>query len=326
MNIKKTIKFIELRKYFFVLSLSLITIGLISMGWTYFSKGDLNWGIDFSGGLAATIAINVDRDVEVQEVRDIFAKNGFDTVISKINSEVLIEGAKNQFFIKMKIDDPEHLKDVVKAVEENIRKPLTEKYGDKIIIRDEEGYEPTIGRDLKKSAGMIVGLVIFLILIYIAMRFQFKFGIAAIICLIHDSLIVIGISSLMGRQISISLIVAILTLIGYSLNDTIIVFDRIRENSRNIHDQDYIFIINKSITQTLNRTIITSLTVELGALPIIIVSALLGIDVLFDIVFFIAIGIVVGTYSSIFVASPLLYIWENMAKKYGWGTRKRKTA
>ncbi len=174
-----------------------------------------------------------------------------------------------------------------------------------------DSFEPTVGRDIQNVAWAVAGLIIILILGYLALRFQFKFGVAAIIAVVHDSFIILAILAITGFEVGIQTVTAILTIIGYSLNDTIVVFDRIRENSENIKREEYMFVVNKSINQVLGRTIITSVTTLLAVLSLLI----FGGPAIFELAFSISIGIVVGTYSSIFVASPTLIIWENFLHK-----------
>ncbi len=174
-----------------------------------------------------------------------------------------------------------------------------------------DSFEPTVGRDIQNVAWAVAGLIIILILGYLALRFQFKFGVAAIIAVVHDSFIILAILAITGFEVGIQTVTAILTIIGYSLNDTIVVFDRIRENSENIKREEYMFVVNKSINQVLVRTIITSVTTLLAVLSLLI----FGGSAIFELAFSISIGIIVGTYSSIFVASPILIIWENFLHK-----------
>lgn len=183
-----------------------------------------------------------------------------------------------------------------------------------------DSFEPTVGRDIQNVAWAVAGLIILLILGYLALRFQFKFGVAAIIAVIHDSFIILAILAITGFEVGIQTVTAILTIIGYSLNDTIVVFDRIRENSENIKREEYMFVINKSINQVLGRTIITSITTLLAVLSLLI----FGGPAIFELAFSISIGIVVGTYSSIFVASPILVIWENFLHKRQEKKEERK--
>ena len=174
-----------------------------------------------------------------------------------------------------------------------------------------------MGKELRKSAlGAITGAII-MILIYITFRFEFKYAVGATAALIHDVLITVGIFSIAGREFNLPVVAALLTIVGYSLNDTIVVYDRIRENMRLLHRQKYIKIINSSINQTLSRTLLTSLT----TLFVVLSLFFFGGEVINDFSFALLIGIIVGTYSSIFVASPILVWW-----RFVDGTKKAKSA
>ncbi len=175
-----------------------------------------------------------------------------------------------------------------------------------------DSFEPTVGQDIQNVAWAVAGLIILLILGYLALRFQFKFGVAAILAVVHDSLIILSILAITGFEVGIQTVTAVLTIIGYSLNDTIVVFDRIRENSENIKKEEYMFVINKSINEVIGRTIITSVTTLLAVGSLLI----LGGPAIFELAFSITIGIIVGTYSSIFIASPVLIIWENFLHEF----------
>lgn len=189
-------------------------------------------------------------------------------------------------------------------------------------IRRTESVGPKIGEELKNRAWAAIVISLFGILAYISWRFQFKFAIGAIIALIHDVLITLGIFSLVNKEISIAIIAAFLTIVGYSLNDTIVVFDRIRENYNLRRRQSYETMINISINESLSRTVITSLT----TLIVVLFLFFMGGEVIHDFAFALMVGIIVGTYSSIFVASPVLIEWENRItarRKSGKG-RERK--
>ncbi len=175
-----------------------------------------------------------------------------------------------------------------------------------------DSFEPTVGQDIQSVAWAVAGLIILLILSYLALRFQFKFGVAAILAVVHDSLFILAILAITGFEVGIQTVTAILTIIGYSLNDTIVVFDRIRENSENIKKEEYMFFINKSINEVFGRTIITSVTTLLAVGSLLI----FGGPAIFELAFSITIGIIVGTYSSIFIASPVLIIWENFLHQF----------
>ncbi|MBN2184764.1 MAG: protein translocase subunit SecF [Candidatus Krumholzibacteriota bacterium] len=177
----------------------------------------------------------------------------------------------------------------------------------KIEIRRTETVGPKIGEELKNRAWAAIIISMFGILVYISWRFEFKFAIGAILALAHDVIITLGIFSLLGKEISLVIIAALLTIVGYSLNDTIVVFDRIRENFSLRRRESYDRMINISINESLGRTIITSLT----TLIVVVSLYFYGGEVIHDFAFALLVGVVVGTYSSIFVASPVLIEWQN---------------
>mgnify|MGYP000944919574 FL=1 len=161
-----------------------------------------------------------------------------------------------------------------------------------------------------------------IILIYVAVRFRFKFGLAAVIALLHDTIISIGLVSLLKIEMDITVVAAILTILGYSINDTIVVFDRIRENTEKIstNKDEYVMIVNRSINQSLTRTIITSLT----TLLVVVVLLIWGGESLYNFYLILFFGIIIGTYSSIFIASPVLVIWEHFVEKREKKSKKKK--
>ena len=182
-------------------------------------------------------------------------------------------------------------------------------------IDREEMVGPAVSKNLQWKALMVVLIGIFAILIYVSFRFTFRFGVGAVIALFHDIIITIGILSIMGKEFTIPIVAGILTIVGYSINDTIVISDRIRENLKHLRKTDYGGIINTSINQTLSRTIITSLTTFVALL----VLFLFGGKVIHDFSFTLLVGIVIGTYSSIFVVAPIVYEWEMKSP-----TRKKK--
>ncbi len=191
---------------------------------------------------------------------------------------------------------------------EKLKSELIKEFPDrKVEIRRTEVVGPKIGDELKNRTWAAIMISMFGILIYISWRFEFKFAIGAIVALIHDVLITLGIFSLLNKEISIVIIAALLTIVGYSLNDTIVVFDRIRENFSMRRRESYEKMIDVSINESLSRTIITSLT----TLIVILFLFFYGGEVIHDFAFALLVGVVVGTYSSIFVASPILIEWQN---------------
>ena len=176
-----------------------------------------------------------------------------------------------------------------------------------IELRRTETVGPKIGEELKNRTWAAIVISLFGILVYISWRFEFKFAIGAIVALIHDVLITLGIFSIMGKEISLVIVAAFLTIVGYSLNDTIVVYDRIRENFSLRRRESYEKMIDISINQSLSRTVITSLT----TLMVVLFLFFYGGEVIHDFAFALMVGIIVGTYSSIFVASPILIEWQN---------------
>jgi preprotein translocase SecF subunit len=172
-----------------------------------------------------------------------------------------------------------------------------------VVQMDEVG--PEIGDELKQSAFWSILLALAGIIIYISWRFEFGFALGAIAALVHDVLLTVGVYSLFGRQISLPIVAALLTIVGYSVNDTIVVFDRIREDLKLVRGMDFVSICNLSINQTLGRTVLTSLT----TLITIVMLLIFGGGAIFDFALALCIGVLVGTYSSIFVATPIMLLW-----------------
>jgi len=191
---------------------------------------------------------------------------------------------------------------------EKLKGELVEAFPDREIeIRRTETVGPKIGEELKNRTWAAIVISIFGILIYISWRFEFKFAVGAIIALIHDVVITVGIFSILDKEISLAIIAALLTIVGYSLNDTIVVFDRIRENFSLRRKESYGAMVNISINESLSRTIITSLT----TLIVVLFLFFMGGEVIHDFAFALLVGIIVGTYSSVYVASPILIEWQD---------------
>ena len=167
---------------------------------------------------------------------------------------------------------------------------------------------PSVGRDLKWAALWSVLSSIVILLVYISWRFEFRFAIGAIAALVHDVLITLGIFAILSKEINLPTVAAFLTIIGYSLNDTIVVFDRIRENSQSLRGTDYVTVINRSINQSLSRTVITSLTTLFVVLVIFVLSS--AGEEINTFALALIVGVLIGTYSSVFIASPILYLWN----------------
>jgi protein-export membrane protein SecD/preprotein translocase SecF subunit len=295
--------FVSFGKITLVVSLVLVVIGL-----GVFSKNVNNHlDIDFTGG--TLIQFKLDDKTTIKDVRaklsaqnSKYAEAAIQTYAA--NEEDKTASEVDQFTVRV----ADRTAEDVEMVKQDIEKA----FGIKDQLRSEtfpriETVGPMVANELKSSAIISILLAIVVIILYITMRFEFKFGLAAIIALVHDVSITLGVFALMDKKISLPMIAAILTIIGYSLNDTIVVFDRIRENMRKMSRASFGDILNISINQTLSRTLLTSLT----TLLVVVILFLFGGGVIEDFAFTLIVGVVVGTYSSIFIASPVLYMWHN---------------
>ncbi|HHT51151.1 MAG TPA: protein translocase subunit SecF [Eubacteriaceae bacterium] len=278
-------KFIEYRKIWFGISGVFIILGMI-----FLAFNGLNLGIDFAGG--TIININLHQTFEVSEIREII--DSFDKA-----ADITYSGEERQEVI---IQTQESF---TKEQREEIFSLFQEKYDleDKDLLSIEQ-VEPAIGGELKRQVFIALSVAIVAMLIYIAFRFELAFGFAAIIALTHDLLVVLAFYAIAGIQVNAPFIAAMLTILGYSINDTIVIFDRIRENRKKFKKNDYINLINTSITQSLSRTINTSVT------SLITITALyiLGVEAIRSFALPLIVGFVAGTYSSIFIASPIWYL------------------
>jgi len=283
--------FIGKSKIWIIISLVMIIGGIAG----YFIQGGFNLGIDFLGG--SLMEVEFTRDVDVTEVRSVMNDIGF-------RNAILQRTESNKFIIRTTPINTE--------VKNEILDSLDEKIGTTGTLLQDRNVDPGFGKQITKYAFIAVGIGIVGILIYIWIRFEFRFGAAAILALVHDVLVTLGVYAILNREINTSTIAAILTIIGYSINDTIVVFDRIRENTPTTRKLGYIKVVNDSINKTLSRSINTSLTT---LIPIILLL-ILGTAALKDFALALTVGIVTGTYSSIFIASPIVVAWNNRFPKY----------
>ena len=291
---KKKFDFIKNRRIAYIISAVIILIGLISIIFQGF-----NLGIDFAGG--TLIQIRFDKSVSITEVRN--ALSEFDLSQSTIQNL-----SENEFVIRTEKIDSEQRKEILSAFRENLT--------DLAILRVET-VGPVIGENLKKLALYAFLFAFIGIILYITMRFEFKFSIVSILALSHDCLIVLGIFSLLQKEITISIVAAVLTIVGYSLNNTIVILDRLRENIKFKTREPFENLINMSINQSLSRTINTALTTIIPILALYF----FGGNILSDFALALFIGMVAGTYSSIFIASPLLLEWNKIFKIHQKGIR-----
>ncbi|MDV2495947.1 MAG: protein translocase subunit SecF [bacterium] len=290
-----TIDFIGRRRVALLASAALIVLGLATAG----LRG-LNYGIDFAGG--TLVELKMPRPVDIEDVRRELRGIGMG------DSTIQHYGSKDEILIRM-MRSPTGIEGIA-DIQGQIIKALEVVYGEgSIELRRTEVVGPQVGAALRRQATLAMAYALIGILIYITIRFEFRFAVAAILALVHDVLITLGAFALTNRELSLPVIAAFLAIVGYSLNDTIVVFDRIRENLRLYRRESYEGVINRSINETLSRTILTSLT----TLLVVLALFFLGGEVIHDFAFALLVGIIVGTYSSIFIASPLLILWQRFA-------------
>jgi preprotein translocase subunit SecF len=272
----------------------LILIGLGSM----VMSGGLKYGIDFAGGTLVQLKFKTAPDIEV--IRD-----GLKT-IALGESTIQEFGSKRDILIRVQRSEEK-----LEAVGSKIRNSLSDKFNKAdITIERVEMVGPKVGRDLREKALLSILYAIIGIIIYISWRFELQYAIAAIIALVHDVLVTMGAFSIFDKEFTLVIVAAFLTIIGYSLNDTIVVFDRIRENLRRKGKNSLSQTINASINQTLSRTLLTSGTTMLVVLALF----LFGGEIIHDFSFALLVGVLVGTYSSVFIASVFLVYWDSRAK------------
>lgn len=291
---KKKFDFINNRRMAYIISTVIILVGLISIIFQGF-----NYGIDFAGG--TLLQIRFDKSVSTTELRN---------VLSEFNlSQSTIQNlSENEFVIRTEKIDSEQRKEILSAFRENLAG---------LDVLRVESVGPVIGENLKKLTLSALFFAFIGIILYITMRFEFKFSIVSILALLHDCLIVLGIFSLLQKEITISVMAAVLTIIGYSLNNTIVILDRLRENIKFKTREPFENLINRSINQSLSRTINTALTTIIPVLALYF----FGGNILSDFALALFIGMVAGTYSSIFIASPLLLEWNKLFKIHQKGIR-----
>ena len=288
------IDFLGKRKLAAMISGAVILAGLISI----VLHGGPLYSIDFEGGTEIQVLFQESTDAEA--VRNVLSQIGYgDAAIRGF-------GKVDEFLI--------HVKTSTQSEEQvsTIREALASIHGETgFEVRRLETVGPKIGKELKGDMISAVLIAMIGIVIYISIRFQFMYAIGALVALTHDVLITLGLFSLLNMEISLSVLAAFLFIVGYSLNDTIVVFDRVRENAKAKRNDSFESVLNLSLNQTLNRTVITSLT----TLTVVLILLFFGGEVIKPFAFALTIGLVVGTYSSIFVASPVVLIWDENQKK-----------
>ena len=281
---KTNIDFISKQKIAGFLSIALIVAGIASL----IMKGGPLVSIDFTGGTVAQVKF--EKPVELGQLRETLSDYGFK------GAEIVEFGSPDEILIKTQFS----------GSSSEISEKLTLALGNSFTLRRVESVGPKIGKELQTDALKAIGLALLLILIYITFRFDRYYALGSVMALIHDVLITLGVFSLLDYEINLSIIAAFLTIVGYSLNDTIVVFDRIRENIPKFMKKTLNDVVNISLNETLNRTVITSLT----TMMVVVILFLWGGKVINLFAFALIIGVFVGTYSSLFVASPVMVYFE----------------
>lgn len=288
---KTNIDFMGKRHVAFGVSGLLVLIGLIALVqiWT----GAANLGIDFAGGTA--VQLKFENEISLEQARQALGKHGLH------EAELQEFTQDHKLLIRVKTEG---------TLEQNIAERIVEVFEEefshnKFVIDSSMEIGPTIGHRLQQDALLAITISLIGIILYVATRFELRFGVAAAIATFHDVLAVLGIYYLLDKEITLLVVTALLTLAGYSLTDSVVVFDRIRENLRARRRDSILNIINAGINQVLTRTLITTLTVVLVLVPL----TMFGGEVLHDFSLALLLGVIIGTYSSVFVASPLLLMW-----------------
>jgi len=296
-------EFLHARRRAYAISAAVLILGLGSI----ILHGGLRFGVDFTGG--TLFQVEFAEQTSVGDLRTAIAEAGFG------DAQIQRFGSSTEFLLRLAaFDNPGEA-----SVEAEVAAALDEAYGDGWEFARREALSPRVGSELQRGALIAILISFGLTLIYLAFRFEWRFGVAAVIATIHDILITFGFISLMNIEISLTTVAAILTIVGYSLNDTIVVFDRIRENIRKYRKLDYIDLLNRSINETLPRTILTSATTVMTLFALFV----LGGEVIRPFALVLILGVLIGTYSSIFVASPALLEIENRSGHATESSKKR---
>ena len=281
------VDFVNKRRVALICSLVEALIGIGSL----VVKGGPLYGIDFAGG--TLVQVKFDQAPDVGEIRSALAEEG-------LGSSVIQSLGEDKVAVRVKSEEGQ-----ADTVSDDIFAILSKKFGqERVSLELVEMVGPQVGSDMRRKGMLSILYAMVGILIYVTLRFQFRFALGAIAALIHDIIITVGVFSLFDKEFTLPVIAALLTIIGYSLNDTIVVYDRIRENIKRTPKEKLAVVVNESINQTLSRTILTSGT------TLIVVACLfvLGGEVIHDFSFALLVGVVVGTYSSIYIASPILLL------------------
>ncbi len=288
---KTNIDFMGKRQFAFLFSGIMVLLGLIAL--VQIARGAANLGIDFAGGTA--VQLKFDQPVRIDEARKVLETNGLG------DAELQEFGQDNKLLIRVKTSTT-----IEEKVAERVVAIFSKDFpNNKFVVDSTTEIGPTIGKKLQEDALVAIVISFVGIILYIAARFELRFGVAAALATFHDVLAVVGVFYILDKEITLLIVTALLTLAGYSLTDTVVVFDRIRENLKQRRRESEEATINSAVNQVLSRTIVTSLTVVLVLIPL----TFAGGEVLHDFSLALLGGVIFGTYSSVFVASPLVLLW-----------------
>ncbi|MGL1894657.1 MAG: protein translocase subunit SecF [Spirochaetaceae bacterium] len=283
-------------RYFGIISTALIIIGFI---FTLTVRGGFNLGIDFKAGLNQQIQITSSTEVERVEVLDSLKS------ISGVKVQSIGSDSENMFVVKVQANEED---DFQASMSESIKASLDAKYGsDKVAVLSTEFVGGSFSSNLTQEVIYLTFFALLLILAYVWIRFHLNYAFSAIAAIFHDVLFLLAFIGVTGLEVGTGTIAAVLTIIGYSLNDTIVIFDRVRENVKDVKGKNFEEVVNQSLNESLSRTIITSLTTLIAVTSIFILAD----GQIQDFALSLIIGIIVGTYSSIFVASSVVVAWGN---------------
>lgn len=292
----RNVNYVGMFKVAGLLSL-IVVIGSIVL---YFTKG-LNYGVDFRGGVEIQVKFN--ESVDLGSLRELMSSNN--VPLSQLQS--IGDEAQNEFLLKLEGSEGD-----LNGVSSQVGEVLSKNYGeDKYEILKNDIVGPKAGEELRTSAFKAIAWAILAIMIYLALRFDYKFAPGAIAALIHDVVIIIGVFILTQKEFSLQIVAALLAIIGYSVNDTVVIYDRVREIEANHPQLSTIETINRAINETMSRTIITSATV----LGVAVVMLIWGGPVIHDFFFAMTIGLLLGVYSTIFIAIPMTAFYEKLVGK-----------
>jgi preprotein translocase subunit SecF len=294
---KTNIDFIGMKKVSFIISGIIALVGLVGM--IQMARGAANMGIDFSGG--TELQLKFSQPVGMDKAREALAKNDL--------KDATLQDIKDGNKLMVKVGKTTLATGKVAETIENVFKK--ELPGNPFTVESSTEIGPSVGDKLRKDTLTAILISMIGIIIYIAWRFDFKFGVGAVIATLHDVLAMFAVFYVMNKEINLLFITAVLTIAGYSLTDTVVVFDRIRENLHKNLKESMPVVFNKSINEVLSRTIVTALTTFLAACALYI----FGGDVIHDFALALLVGIIVGVYSSVFVASPIVSLWEERGAK-----------